>query len=103
MNISYRRISNILIGTSPHYSVHEACGKSPKRLGVSTIDLYFQHCVDTSNPIKVTVEAMAELLSTLVKFGTWGFKNARLLLSDALMPFTPLLPSRWNIRRSLST
>jgi aryl-alcohol dehydrogenase-like predicted oxidoreductase len=38
-----------------------ACGKSLERLGVDTIDLYYQHRVDSRTPIEVTVEAMVEL------------------------------------------
>ncbi len=45
----------------PEY-VKAACEASLKRLGVETIDLYFQHRVDTSVPIEDTVGAMAELV-----------------------------------------
>ena len=48
----------------PEYVV-EACDKSLQRLGVDTIDVYFQHRVDTDVPIEDTVGAMARLeLST---------------------------------------
>jgi aryl-alcohol dehydrogenase-like predicted oxidoreductase len=43
-------------------SVHSACEKSLRRLGVSTIDLYQQHRVDANIPIEITVKAMAELV-----------------------------------------
>ena len=33
-----------------------------KRLGVETIDLYYQHRVDPATPIEETVGAMAELV-----------------------------------------
>ena len=46
----------------PDY-VRKACEGSLKRLGVETIDLYYQHRVDTSVPIEDTVGAMAELVS----------------------------------------
>jgi aryl-alcohol dehydrogenase-like predicted oxidoreductase len=46
----------------PDY-VREACEGSLKRLGVDTIDLYYQHRVDTSVPIEDTVGAMADLVS----------------------------------------
>lgn len=46
-------------GDAPY--VHEACEASLSRLGVSTIDLYYQHRVDPSTPIEITVAAMAEL------------------------------------------
>ena len=41
--------------------VHRACDASLQRLGVETIDLYYQHRVDTNVPIEETVGAMAEL------------------------------------------
>jgi aryl-alcohol dehydrogenase-like predicted oxidoreductase len=48
------------INGSPEY-VRRACDASLQRLGVETIDLYFQHRVDTTVPIEETVGAMAEL------------------------------------------
>jgi aryl-alcohol dehydrogenase-like predicted oxidoreductase len=45
----------------PEY-VHEACEASLQRLGVETIDLYYQHRVDPEVPIEETVGAMAELV-----------------------------------------
>jgi len=48
------------INGSPDY-VHRACDASLQRLGVETIDLYYQHRVDTTVPIEDTVGAMAEL------------------------------------------
>ncbi len=44
----------------PEY-VRSACDASLKRLGVETIDLYYQHRVDKTVPIEETVGAMAEL------------------------------------------
>jgi len=41
--------------------VRSACEASLKRLGVETIDLYYQHRVDQTVPIEETVGAMAEL------------------------------------------
>ncbi len=46
----------------PDY-VRSACEASLKRLGVETIDLYYQHRVDPEVPIEETVGAMAELVS----------------------------------------
>jgi aryl-alcohol dehydrogenase-like predicted oxidoreductase len=46
----------------PEY-VMEACEKSLKRLGVDTIDLYYQHRIDAKVPIEDTVGAMAKLVS----------------------------------------
>ncbi|MFO0955988.1 MAG: aldo/keto reductase [Isosphaeraceae bacterium] len=42
--------------------VRECCDASLKRLGIDTIDLYYQHRVDTNVPIEETVGAMAELV-----------------------------------------
>ncbi len=45
----------------PEY-VRAACDASLKRLGVDTIDLYYQHRVDRTVPIEETVGAMAGLV-----------------------------------------
>jgi aryl-alcohol dehydrogenase-like predicted oxidoreductase len=50
------------INGRPEY-VHAACDASLERLGVATIDLYYQHRVDVNVPIEETVGAMAELVS----------------------------------------
>lgn len=42
--------------------VQQACEASLKRLGVDTIDLYYQHRVDPNVPVEDTVGAMAELV-----------------------------------------
>jgi aryl-alcohol dehydrogenase-like predicted oxidoreductase len=42
--------------------VRRACEASLRRLGVETIDLYYQHRVDPNTPIEETVGAMAELV-----------------------------------------
>jgi aryl-alcohol dehydrogenase-like predicted oxidoreductase len=44
-------------------NVRRACDASLKRLGIETIDLYYQHRVDPKVPIEETVGAMAELVS----------------------------------------
>lgn len=49
------------IDGSPAY-VRQACDASLRRLGVDTIDLYYQHRVDPSTPIEDTVGAMADLV-----------------------------------------
>src|SRR5260370_26118508 len=49
------------INGSPEY-VRKACEGSLRRLGIETIDPYYQHRVDPSTPIEETVGAMAELL-----------------------------------------
>jgi len=42
--------------------VWECCDASLQRLGVETIDLYYQHRVDPNTPIEETVGAMADLV-----------------------------------------
>jgi len=42
--------------------VRQSCEASLKRLGVDTIDLYYQHRVDPATPIEETVGAMAQLV-----------------------------------------
>jgi aryl-alcohol dehydrogenase-like predicted oxidoreductase len=49
------------INGSPAY-VRQACEASLKRLGVETIDLYYQHRVDPNTPVEDTVGAMADLV-----------------------------------------
>ncbi len=45
----------------PEY-VQQACEASLRRLGIDTIDIYFQHRVDPDVPIEETVGAMAKLV-----------------------------------------
>ena len=47
--------------SKPEY-VRSACEASLRRLGIDTIDLYYQHRVDPETPIEDTVGAMAELV-----------------------------------------
>lgn len=49
------------ISGKPEY-VRQACDASLKRLGVDTIDLYYQHRVDPQTPIEDTIGAMAGLV-----------------------------------------
>ncbi len=49
------------VSGKPDY-VRSCCDASLKRLGVDTIDLYYQHRVDPDTPIEETVGAMAELV-----------------------------------------
>jgi len=49
------------VNGTPEY-VRQACEASLKRLGIDTIDLYYQHRVDRNTPIEDTVGAMAELV-----------------------------------------
>mmetsp|Transcript_34074 Transcript_34074/g.55185 ORF Transcript_34074/g.55185 Transcript_34074/m.55185 type:complete len:335 (-) Transcript_34074:65-1069(-) len=56
-----------LLGTTytvdgrPEY-VHKCMDESLKRLGVSSVDLYYQHRVDPNTPVEVTVQAMRDLV-----------------------------------------
>ncbi len=49
------------VSGKPEY-VRSSCEASLKRLGVDTIDLYYQHRVDPKTPIEDTVGAMAQLV-----------------------------------------
>ncbi len=49
------------VDSSPS-NVRKACDGSLRRLGIETIDLYYQHRVDPAVPIEDTVDAMAELV-----------------------------------------
>lgn len=49
------------ISGRPEY-VRKACDASLSRLGIDTIDLYYQHRVDPDTPIEETVGTMAELV-----------------------------------------
>jgi aryl-alcohol dehydrogenase-like predicted oxidoreductase len=49
------------INSRPDY-VRQACDASLTRLGLDTIDLYYQHRVDPAVPIEETVGAMADLV-----------------------------------------
>jgi aryl-alcohol dehydrogenase-like predicted oxidoreductase len=50
------------IDSSPE-NVRRACEGSLRRLGIETIDLYYQHRVDPNVPIEETVGALAELVT----------------------------------------
>jgi aryl-alcohol dehydrogenase-like predicted oxidoreductase len=51
----------IPVNGRPEY-VRSACEASLRRLGIDTIDLYYQHRVDPNTPIEETVGTMAELV-----------------------------------------
>jgi aryl-alcohol dehydrogenase-like predicted oxidoreductase len=59
----------------PEY-VASACEASLKRLGVDTIDLYYQHRIDPDVPIEETVGAMARLIEQ-GKVRALGLSEAR--------------------------
>ena len=48
---------NVVVKGTPEY-VRSCCESSLKRLGVEYIDLYYQHRVDTTVPIEVTVSGI---------------------------------------------
>jgi aryl-alcohol dehydrogenase-like predicted oxidoreductase len=50
------------VDSSPE-NVRRACDGSLQRLGIETIDLYYQHRVDPKVPIEETVDAMAKLVT----------------------------------------
>src|SRR5580704_15392148 len=56
-------------------NVRRACDASLRRMGIETIDLYYQHRVDPNVPIEETVGAMAELVSA-GKVRTLGLSEA---------------------------
>jgi aryl-alcohol dehydrogenase-like predicted oxidoreductase len=49
------------VNGKPEY-VRRSCEASLRRLGIETIDLYYQHRVDPATPIEETVGALAELV-----------------------------------------
>jgi aryl-alcohol dehydrogenase-like predicted oxidoreductase len=49
------------VSGKPDY-VRQSCEGSLRRLGVETIDLYYQHRVDPDTPIEETIGAMAQLV-----------------------------------------
>src|SRR3954464_10430926 len=75
----------------PDY-VRSACEASLKRLGVDTIDLYYQHRVDPEVPIEETVGAMAELVAAgKVRFlGLSEAAPATIRRAHAIHPITAL-------------
>jgi len=75
----------------PDY-VRSACEASLKRLGVETIDLYYQHRVDPNVPIEETVGAMAELVEQgKVRFlGLSEAAPATIRRAHAIHPITAL-------------
>jgi len=49
------------VNGKPDY-IRQSCESSLRRLGIDTIDLYYQHRVDPNTPIEETVGAMAQLV-----------------------------------------
>jgi len=76
---------------SPEY-VRRACDASLQRLGIDTIDVYYQHRVDTTVPIEETVGAMAELKKAgKIRFlGLSEASEATIRRAHAVHPITAL-------------
>jgi aryl-alcohol dehydrogenase-like predicted oxidoreductase len=79
------------INGRPEY-VREACDASLKRLGIDTIDLYYQHRIDPDTPIEDTVGAMSRLVDEgKVRFlGLSEAAPATLRRAHAVHPITAL-------------
>jgi aryl-alcohol dehydrogenase-like predicted oxidoreductase len=79
------------ISGTPEY-VRRACNASLQRLGIDTIDLYYQHRVDATVPIEETVGAMAELKSAgKIRFlGLSEASEATIRRAHAVHPITAL-------------
>jgi aryl-alcohol dehydrogenase-like predicted oxidoreductase len=75
----------------PEY-VKEACEKSLKRLGVETLDLYYQHRPDPNVPVEDSVGAMKELVQEgKVRFiGVSEFSADQIRAAHAVHPITAL-------------
>jgi aryl-alcohol dehydrogenase-like predicted oxidoreductase len=88
-----RRLDGGFLGVSgkPEY-VTAACEMSLRRLGVDTIDLYYQHRVDPEVPIEDTVGAMAALVKAgKVRFlGLSEAGPATIRRASAVHPITAL-------------
>ena len=81
----------------PEY-VRSACDASLKRLGIDTIDLYYQHRIDKSVPIEETVGAMSRLVSEgKVRYlGLSEVGPANLRKAHAVHPISAL-QSEWSL------
>lgn len=79
------------LSARPEY-VKEACDKSLKRLGVDTIDLYYQHRPDPNVPLEESIGAMKELVEAgKVRFiGVSEFSADQLRAAHAVHPITAL-------------
>src|SRR3712207_524112 len=85
------------ISGSPDY-VHSACDASLQRLGVDTIDLYYQHRVDPDTPVEDTWGAMGELVTAgKVRFlGISEAAPATIRRAHAVHPVTAL-QTEWSL------
>ncbi len=60
-NVRGKNGERLGINGKPEY-VRQACEASLKRLGIDTIDLYYQHRVDPNTPIEETIGEMSRLV-----------------------------------------
>ncbi len=60
-NVRGKNGERLGINGKPEY-IRQACEASLKRLGIDTIDLYYQHRVDPNTPIEDTVGEMSKLV-----------------------------------------
>jgi aryl-alcohol dehydrogenase-like predicted oxidoreductase len=81
----------IPVNGRPEY-VRSACDASLQRLGVETIDLYYQHRVDPTIPIEDTIGTMAELVQAgKVRFlGLSEASGATIRRAHAVHPISAL-------------
>jgi aryl-alcohol dehydrogenase-like predicted oxidoreductase len=81
----------IPVNGRPEY-VRSACDASLQRLGVDTIDLYYQHRVDPTIPIEDTIGTMAELVQAgKVRFlGLSEASGATIRRAHAVHPISAL-------------
>jgi aryl-alcohol dehydrogenase-like predicted oxidoreductase len=79
------------ISGRPEY-VKQACEKSLERLGVETLDLYYQHRPDPNVPVEESVGAMKELVEAgKVRFiGVSEFSAEQIRAAHAVHPITAL-------------
>jgi len=72
--------------------VKEACEKSLKRLGIETIDLYYQHRPDPNVPVEESVGAMKKLVEEgKVRFiGLSEFSAEQIRAAHAVHPITAI-------------
>lgn len=79
------------VNGSPEY-VYKCCDASLQRLGIETIDLYYQHRVDLNVPIEDTFGAMSELVKQgKVRFlGISEASPATIRRAHAVHPITAL-------------
>lgn len=75
----------------PEY-VKEACDKSLKRLGIDTIDLYYQHRPDPDVPVAESIGAVSRLVDEgKVRFiGVSEFSSEQIRAAHAVHPITAL-------------